>query len=135
MSIDRQTIELILSAPEITIEVGDHGNIPLIPKSDKYNGDYEVTPSRKNQILETANKVMAKNITVFEIPYSSTSNLAGGETFYIAKTVETPEENDDISRYALGTGLLDSIVLQGKSLDDTSRYSLGNGILNQIILQ
>ena len=52
---------------------------------DTYEGEYIVTPSREAKTLATANKVMGDNVTVLAIPYSETSNLAGGCTFYIAK--------------------------------------------------
>lgn len=49
-----------------------------------YEGDYEVIPSAKQkQVLETAQKIMSKNVTVHKIPYSQTSNLSGGDTVYI----------------------------------------------------
>lgn len=51
----------------------------------KYEGDYEVTPSMKNDItLETAKKLMTDNVTVKKIPRYDVSNEAGGTTVYIA---------------------------------------------------
>lgn len=51
----------------------------------KYEGDYEVTPSMKNNItLETAKKLMTDNVTVKKIPRFDVSNEAGGTTVYIA---------------------------------------------------
>ncbi len=51
----------------------------------KYEGEYEVTPSMKNDItLETAKKVMTDNVTVKKIPRYDVSNEAGGTTIYIA---------------------------------------------------
>lgn len=50
-----------------------------------YTGSYEVTPSRTAQTLETANKVLTDDVTVFAIPFSEVSNPVGGTTFYIAK--------------------------------------------------
>lgn len=51
---------------------------------DLYDGEYEVTPSTvQKQVLETAQKIMSKNVTVHKIPYSQTSNLSGGDTVYI----------------------------------------------------
>lgn len=55
--------------------------------SEMYYGDYTVVPSREEQVLATANKLMADNVTIEEIPYSVTSNTAGGTTFYIGKKV------------------------------------------------
>ena len=53
--------------------------------AEDYVGEYTVTPSRKQQVLETQNKLLKENITVIEIPYSEVSNLGGGKTFYIAR--------------------------------------------------
>lgn len=71
---------------------GDVSNIKkLVPitgsavTGESYDGAYTVTPSRKAQVLQTANKVLADNVTVLAISFSVTSNTAGGETFYIAK--------------------------------------------------
>lgn len=51
----------------------------------KYEGEYEVAPSMKNDItLETAKKVMTDNVTVKKIPRYDVSNEAGGTTIYIA---------------------------------------------------
>ena len=56
------------------------GDIPY------YEGPYEVTPHTKNEIvLETANKQMAKDVTVFKIPYFETSNIKDGYTVYIGE--------------------------------------------------
>ena len=53
---------------------------------DVYNGKYEVTPKAfYKQILETANKLMKKNVTVHEVPYTETSNTYG-TTVNIATT-------------------------------------------------
>lgn len=41
---------------------------------DYYNGEYKVTPNDKVQTLDTANKIMKKNIVV----EASTSGLPGG---------------------------------------------------------
>ena len=55
----------------------------------KYEGDYEVTPSMKNDItLETAKKLMTDNVTVKKIPRYDVSNEAGGTTVYIATKEE-----------------------------------------------
>lgn len=52
---------------------------------ESYKGEYTVTPGREAKVLETANKVLNDNVTVFAIPYDEVSNLGGGTTFYIAK--------------------------------------------------
>ena len=52
---------------------------------DSYKGEYNVVPARREQVLETQNKLLKENITIIEIPYSEVSNLGGGNTFYIAR--------------------------------------------------
>ena len=42
-----------------------------------YTGAYEVTPNTSEQVLDTKDKVMVKDVTVHEIPYAETSNLYG----------------------------------------------------------
>ena len=61
------------------------GTINIGGSYDGYKGEYEVVPARREQVLETQNKLLKQNITVIEIPYSSVSNLGGGKTFYIAR--------------------------------------------------
>ena len=45
-----------------------------------YEGTYEVTPRKVEQVLATKNKSMSDNVTVFSIPYAEVSNLGGGLT-------------------------------------------------------
>ena len=60
-----------------------------VPKSYiPYDGEYEVTPKAyQDQILETADKLLTRNIVVFEVPYHETHNDSG-VTVHIAKEVE-----------------------------------------------
>jgi hypothetical protein len=60
------------------------GDSPVIT----YDGEYEVTPKTTAQTLETSQRFLEKNVEIKEIPYFETSNLAGGETVYIAKEIE-----------------------------------------------
>ena len=61
--------EMLLDFGEIT-EV-QHGY-------DPYRGPYEVTPlAHRETILETKDKNMADDVTVFEIPYHEVSNEHG----------------------------------------------------------
>ena len=53
----------------------------------EYEGEYEVTPSSSQQVLETKHKLMADDVTVREIPYYQTSNESGGYTIYIGGSV------------------------------------------------
>lgn len=51
---------------------------------EKYNGSYNVMPSPVEDItLDTNNKIMERDVTVFKIPYYQTSNT-DGVTVYIA---------------------------------------------------
>ena len=55
-----------------------------VPKGySYYAGSYEVTPKIKRQTLATEDKVMAKDLTVKEIPYYEVSNTHGGTTVII----------------------------------------------------
>lgn len=50
-----------------------------------YSGSYDVTPKAySDQILETANKVLTKNVTIHKVPFMSAHNESG-TTIYIAK--------------------------------------------------
>lgn len=49
-----------------------------------YLGPYDVVPMIDEQKLNTKNKSMEDDVTVFAIPYSSVSNPEGGETVNIA---------------------------------------------------
>lgn len=53
-----------------------------------YSGEYEVTPEVEQQVLNTAQKFLEADVTIKEIPYSETSNTAGGSTVYIGKELE-----------------------------------------------
>lgn len=62
--------------------------VTLYKDADPYLGDYEVTPAVGAQVLPTAKKLMADDVTVKAIPYYETSNLSDGETVYIGTEVE-----------------------------------------------
>lgn len=51
---------------------------------DIYQGVYNVTPSAYAQELQTANKMLERNVVVNEIPYYETHN-ANGITVYIGE--------------------------------------------------
>lgn len=55
----------------------------VLNKNADYEGDYTVTPRLYDQTLETADKVMSDDVTVYEIPVVYTSNLYGGQTVVI----------------------------------------------------
>ena len=76
------TLEIQPRAPSqelvLTIETGGGGEF------DWYVGDYEVTPTRTEQVLPTKHKAMRENVVVNEIPYYETSNPYG-TTFVIGE--------------------------------------------------
>lgn len=63
----------------------------LIPIGKFYNdyiGPYEVTPNvKEQQILNTTDRVLHKDVTIKEIPYFDVSNTSGGSTVYIGSEV------------------------------------------------
>ena len=61
------------------------GTVNIGGSFDSYKGEYEVVPARREQVLETQNKLLKENITIVEIPYAEVSNISGGNTFYIAR--------------------------------------------------
>lgn len=50
---------------------------------DPYEGNYAVTPSFSEQIMQTKNKTMLQNMNIHAIPVSETDNAAGGVTLSI----------------------------------------------------
>ena len=52
-----------------------------------YTGEYEVTPKMEEQVLNTAMKMMHKDVCVRSIPIHRISNASGGTTVYIGKEV------------------------------------------------
>lgn len=53
------------------------------PIGEPYEGEYEVTPTFENQVLETARKYLEEDVTVYAIQVSKVSNPSGGNTVYI----------------------------------------------------
>lgn len=56
-----------------------------VADAPSYEGKYIVDPDFKEQTLETANKLMADNVTIKEIPHFEVDNESGGTTFYIGR--------------------------------------------------
>lgn len=79
--------EISIFADAATIELGDHNEVAF-DGFETYDGLHTVTPTRSVQRLETKNKIVKKDIVIKEVPFSETSNTAGGTTFYIAMEVE-----------------------------------------------
>lgn len=53
-------------------------NADYIPAA--YTGGYDVLPSGEAVVLATAGKLLARDVTVWAIPYAAVSNDAGGLT-------------------------------------------------------
>ena len=53
-----------------------------------YDGTYEITPTVEGYSLETAQKMMADDVTVNAIPFYEVGNNSGGNTVYIADEIE-----------------------------------------------
>lgn len=60
---------------------GVGGDVPV------YTGDYTVTPDVVEQVLKTAQKKMAADVTIKKIPIWEVSNSSGGTTINIGKEV------------------------------------------------
>ncbi len=64
------------------------GGVSTPKKAEEYSGEYQITPQAfTGQVLQTANKLCTKNITVDAVPYYEVSNLSDGKTAYIASEV------------------------------------------------
>ena len=71
------------SLSEIQIQLGCVTVNPVIGDAEEYRGEYDVLPSPEQQVLPTALKFCADDITVRAIPYYAVSNNAGGTTIVI----------------------------------------------------
>ena len=72
------------TAPTIEVQLQDVSLINVV--GEKYEGDYDVTPSTsKDKMLATRNLVMTKDVTVRKIPQFEVSNTAGGKTLIIGE--------------------------------------------------
>lgn len=79
----RREVELI-TAPEIIELDLELGTIVYEGGGPPYEGEYDVTPKVREQVLPTKNKSMREDLTIYAIPYSEVSNPEGGETVNIA---------------------------------------------------
>lgn len=81
---ESESISMSVESAEVTLTAEAS---TYISDTDYYTGLYEVTPKAYDeQILETAHKMMADNVTVHVVPYYEASN-ATGDTVYIASEV------------------------------------------------
>ena len=70
----------VKESESIDIFVSEGGSSERFPY---YKGEYEVTPSVNQKILETSNKSMSKDVVVLEIPKYQFDNLSNGQTVVI----------------------------------------------------
>ena len=72
------------TAPTIEVQLQDVLLINVV--GEKYEGDYEVTPSTYNdKVMATQNMVMSKDVTIRKIPQFEVSNTADGKTLIIGE--------------------------------------------------
>lgn len=78
-------INVHVAAPStIQVQLQDVSLINVV--GEKYEGDYEVTPSTYNdKVMATQNMVMSKDVTIHKIPQFEVSNTADGKTLIIGE--------------------------------------------------
>ena len=87
MRVSSPRVTMRVEAPSVNMKVGDARLIYL--SGEPYDGDYEVTPKiDEATVLPTAQKLLARDVTVKKIPYYEVSNNSGGLTIYIASDEE-----------------------------------------------
>ena len=63
-----------------------HANLnPISNLPPDYQGTYEIDPTKNEQILNTKNKVMRKDLKVLGIFYYEVTNANGGSTVTIGR--------------------------------------------------
>lgn len=64
------------------------GKIP-VDIYEMYDGTYEVEPDAfQDQVLDTKNKILRKDLEIHHVPFYATHNPQGGNTAYIAMEVD-----------------------------------------------
>ena len=72
------------TAPAIEVQLQDVSLINVV--GEKYEGDYELTPSTySDKVMATQNMVMSKDVTIRKIPQFEVSNTADGKTLIIGE--------------------------------------------------
>ena len=71
-------VDLVEDNKTINISFGEDYN------GKKYNGVYEVIPSRQEKTLNTQGCYLSDDVIVKEIPVAAVTNLQGGKTINIA---------------------------------------------------
>ena len=75
-------------AGSISCNGGLAGKLSVTQECEAYIGNYKVVPQAFNeQVLLTAHKVLAEDVTISKVPYWETGNTSNGMTAYIAKEV------------------------------------------------
>lgn len=72
----------VVNSQNQAIEVRQDVIVNVNP-AETYESEHEVTPKFVPQTLNTADKMLTKDITIGEIPYTETPNSAGGVTVTI----------------------------------------------------
>ena len=84
MTIETDIIEVDMTVGTACEDVGmSIGAEYFVAEDDPYEGTYEVTPRVYAQSLNTDGKIMSDDVTVHEIPVTTTSNPEGGLTVLI----------------------------------------------------
>ena len=78
-------INVHVAAPStVQVQLQDVSLINVV--GEKYEGDYEVTPSTySDKVMATQNMVMSKDVTIRKIPQFEVSNTAAGKTLIIGE--------------------------------------------------
>lgn len=77
--------------PEIKLQIEEEPEVNLglveeviyVADMPQYDGPYQITPRKAEIILPTKQKSMCDDVTIFQIPYASVDNPAGGQTVTI----------------------------------------------------
>ena len=64
-------------------EISGNITIPSSTHMEYFQGPYAVTPRLSQQVLETDNKTMVDDVTIYGIPITYTSNPYDGKTVLI----------------------------------------------------
>lgn len=78
-------INVHVAAPStVQVQLQDVSLINVV--GEKYEGDYEVTPSTySDKVMATQNMVMTKDVIVRKIPQFEVSNISDGKTLIIGE--------------------------------------------------
>ena len=82
VSVDGFTVSMTVANSRQLIPFGIGAEYHM-DAAELYDGEYTVTPRMYEQTLDTDRKLMADDVTVYEIPVTRTSNLQGGLTVLI----------------------------------------------------